>query len=185
MQNNVKLTLWENIFMKTYRLDDTDKKIMQALMKDVRSSSREIAKKVGISHQTVISRIKKMEQAGVITGYTPLIDFEKLGFLEVNYLFKTGGEKRQKPDLAVLRENPNVTHIRTLVGTYEAAIRVVAQKDHYEDVVGELKKKINERWELVDWNGHFNLQTVKHKYSSKLLDQLDYPIEIKRKKRRS
>ena len=71
------------------------------------------------------------------------------------------------------------------MGTYEAGLRVVAQRDQYEDVVGDLKKKINDRWVLVDWNGHYNLQTLKHSYSPKLLDQLECPIEIKIKKKKS
>src|SRR3990170_7034917 len=61
-------------------LNETDMKILQVLLEDARFSSRQIAKKVGVSVGTVLSRIKKMEEDGLIKGYFVLVDHEKLGF---------------------------------------------------------------------------------------------------------
>ena len=49
-------------------------------IKDSRQSIREVARKLGVSSGTVASRLKDMEDAGVIRRYTTLIDFEKLGY---------------------------------------------------------------------------------------------------------
>ena len=61
-------------------LDETDVKILEALMLDARLSSRQIAKRCGVSIGTVLSRIKKMEKQGIITGYSAVLDHEKLGY---------------------------------------------------------------------------------------------------------
>ena len=49
-------------------LDETDVKVLKALTEDARLSSRQIAKQCKISIGTVLSRIKRMEEEGVIKG---------------------------------------------------------------------------------------------------------------------
>ena len=61
-------------------LDETDVKILKALTLDARLSSRQIAKQCGVSIGTVLSRIKRMENEGIIRGYSALLDHEKLGY---------------------------------------------------------------------------------------------------------
>lgn len=61
-------------------LDETDFKILRILLTDARLSSRQIAKKVGVSVGTTISRMKKMEHEKVIKGYSVTLDSEKLGY---------------------------------------------------------------------------------------------------------
>jgi DNA-binding Lrp family transcriptional regulator len=61
-------------------LNETDKKILKNLLDDARFSSRQIAKNVGVSVGTVLSRIKRMEENGLIKGYSAILDHEKLGY---------------------------------------------------------------------------------------------------------
>src|SRR4030067_1884780 len=61
-------------------LNGTDLKILQVLLEDARFSSRQVAKKVGVSVGTVLSRIKKMEEEGLIKGYSVIMDHEKIGY---------------------------------------------------------------------------------------------------------
>lgn len=61
-------------------LNEIDKKILSNLLEDARYSSRHIAKNVGVSVGTVLSRIKKMEDEGLIKGYSVILDHEKLGY---------------------------------------------------------------------------------------------------------
>jgi DNA-binding Lrp family transcriptional regulator len=61
-------------------LEEVDEKILRHLVEDARLSNRQIAKRVGVSVGTVLSRIKKMEEKGLIKGYSALLDDEKLGY---------------------------------------------------------------------------------------------------------
>lgn len=61
-------------------LDETDKRILGLLNKDARLSFRHISRELKISLTKVTSRVKKLEREGIIKGYIPLLDPEKLGY---------------------------------------------------------------------------------------------------------
>ncbi|MBN3037152.1 MAG: Lrp/AsnC family transcriptional regulator [Candidatus Diapherotrites archaeon] len=61
------------------RMDEANKRILKALIGNSRISSRDLAKEVGYSHQTVLSRLKKLEGDGVIQGYTSRVNWKRLG----------------------------------------------------------------------------------------------------------
>ena len=61
-------------------IDDIDKRILKELATDCRRSYRQIARKVRVSVGTVLNRIRRMEEAGVIRGYSAMIDHEKVGY---------------------------------------------------------------------------------------------------------
>lgn len=55
-------------------------KILGRLLGNSRISNREIARKTGLSVGTVLSRIKRLEEWGVIKGFSVLLDHERLGY---------------------------------------------------------------------------------------------------------
>jgi DNA-binding Lrp family transcriptional regulator len=61
-------------------IDEVDRKILSELLRDCRRSYRSIARRAGVSVGTVLSRIRRLEKAGVIRGYSALLDHEKLGY---------------------------------------------------------------------------------------------------------
>ncbi|WP_306060540.1 Lrp/AsnC family transcriptional regulator [Natronococcus wangiae] len=63
------------------QLDTVDHGILHLLQKDARNNTtREIGEAVGVSAGTVRNRIEKLEDAGVIRGYVPDINYEKAGY---------------------------------------------------------------------------------------------------------
>lgn len=62
-----------------YFLDDTDRTILKELTGNARATMQGMAEKIGTSRVTVFRRMDAMEKAGVITGYTVLVDWKKLG----------------------------------------------------------------------------------------------------------
>jgi Lrp/AsnC family transcriptional regulator, leucine-responsive regulatory protein len=60
-------------------MDRLDETILDLLQADARATQAEIAKKVGLSQPTVADRIRKLEEAKVITGYAARVDPRKLG----------------------------------------------------------------------------------------------------------
>jgi DNA-binding Lrp family transcriptional regulator len=61
-------------------LDNLDRMILKELMTDARQSFRDLAKKTHASVVTVAQRVRKMEKAGVIKGYSAQVDHEELGY---------------------------------------------------------------------------------------------------------
>jgi Lrp/AsnC family transcriptional regulator, leucine-responsive regulatory protein len=60
-------------------MDVVDLQIVALLQEDARHTQQEIARKVGLSQPTVADRIRKLEEAKVILGYTARVDPRKLG----------------------------------------------------------------------------------------------------------
>ena len=60
-------------------LDDIDLRILGLLQEDCRTSLARIGEHVGLSAPAVLERIKKLEAAGVITGYRAILDGRCLG----------------------------------------------------------------------------------------------------------
>ncbi len=59
--------------------DRIDGHILQTLVDDARTSTAEIARKVGLSAPSVSERIRRLEEAGIVTGYTATINPQALG----------------------------------------------------------------------------------------------------------
>ncbi len=60
--------------------DDISAKVLEEYLRDSRQSIREVARKIGVSSGTVASRLREMEDAGVIRRYAAVLDYEKLGY---------------------------------------------------------------------------------------------------------
>lgn len=59
-------------------IEDTDAEILRLLSRDGRMSFTDLAKKTGLSVSAVHSRVRRLEQRGVIRGYHAVIDPEAL-----------------------------------------------------------------------------------------------------------
>ncbi len=51
-------------------MDETDQQLLSLLRKDARTSVATLAQKLGVSRGTVSNRVTKLEDAGIIVGYT-------------------------------------------------------------------------------------------------------------------
>lgn len=61
-------------------LDETDRRIIEVLERDARTSLRKIAREVGVALGTVSNRVRKMEEKGIITGYRVMLDSDRVGW---------------------------------------------------------------------------------------------------------
>ena len=60
--------------------EDVTARVLDEYLRDSRQSIREVARKIGVSSGTVASRLKEMEDTGVIRRYAAILDYEKLGY---------------------------------------------------------------------------------------------------------
>jgi Lrp/AsnC family transcriptional regulator, leucine-responsive regulatory protein len=60
-------------------MDDIDRKIVNELQLDARMSYAELGRRVGLTTPAVIERVRKLEDAHIITGYRAEIDPAKIG----------------------------------------------------------------------------------------------------------
>ena len=72
--------------MAKFKLDETDHKILDMLIENTRIPFTDIAKKLQISAGTIHVRVRKMEEARLITGSSLTIDYRKLGYSFIAYV---------------------------------------------------------------------------------------------------
>lgn len=111
----------------TFRLDDTDRKILAEMQSDASRSLDEIARAVGSSKTPVWNRIKKMRDAGIIRQQTVLLDAEALGFEATFFVLIRTSEHEadwQRRFLAALRARPEVQEAHRLAGDIDYILKV-------------------------------------------------------------
>jgi DNA-binding Lrp family transcriptional regulator len=142
-------------------LNETDKKILKNLLDDARFSSRQIAKNVGVSVGTVLSRIKKMEDDGLIKGYSVILDHEKLGY-ELTVVTEITVSKGRLTEMEnEIAKIPNVCGVYDVTGLTDAVI--IAKFKSREDL-GRFTKQLLALPYIERTNTHVALATVKENF---------------------
>lgn len=114
--------------MNEYALDEVDRGILFALQRDARNTTiQDMAAEVDVSASTVRNRIEQLEEAGIIEGYYPKINYERANFpLHVLFVCSTTTEKREELSTEAL-ETPGVVAVRELLtGSDNIHIEAVA-----------------------------------------------------------
>jgi len=142
-------------------LNETDVKILKGLLEDARFSSRQMAKNVGVSVGTVLSRIKKMEEDGLIKGYSVILDHEKLGYQLTVVTEITVSKGRLVESENEIAKIPNVCGVYDVTGSTDAII--VAKFKSREDL-GAFTKKLLSLPYIERTNTHVVLTTVKENF---------------------
>ncbi len=103
-------------------IDNTDKKILNVLLKKSRYSYRQIAKEIKSSVATVMHRVKALELHGVIKQYTTKIDYEKAGY-DVEVMIEIRISKGKLFDVErKIAHHPNVFAVYDVTGTFDAIV---------------------------------------------------------------
>ncbi|MFT4848184.1 MAG: Lrp/AsnC family transcriptional regulator for asnA, asnC and gidA [Sediminicola sp.] len=123
--------------MSKFKLDDTDHQILDMLIENTRTPFTDIAKKLQISAGTIHVRVKKMEEAGIITGSSLRLDYDKLGYSFIAFLgiflIKTS---QTQFVLERLNAIPHVTVAHVTTGKFNIFCKIRAQNtSHAKDLI--------------------------------------------------
>lgn len=116
-----------------YRLDELDRRIVYALMRDGRTTATSIAEDANVSGATVRNRIERLEDHDVITGYRADVDFEVAGG-KLRNLYLCNVPVPERAALAhEARAIPGVINVRSLM-TGRRNLHVLAVGDSTADL---------------------------------------------------
>ncbi len=97
-------------------LDEVDWQILRVLQGDARISYTDLARRVHLGASATSERVKRLEASGVITGYSAVIDLEKVGIsLTAVVRLKYAGN-RHDPFLQYLAANPQFLQCQRVTG---------------------------------------------------------------------
>lgn len=144
----------------TDTLDLTSRRILQLLTRDGRASYQAIADEVGLSRPAVMERVKRLEEAGFIRGYTAVLDRRRIGypvtaFVAVRYPASTGGV--EDPGLREMAANPNVLECHHVAGEDCYMLKVAAPSI---DSLGAILRQLREPGEPVSTRTTIVLSTL-------------------------
>ncbi|MCK5695997.1 MAG: Lrp/AsnC family transcriptional regulator, partial [Desulfobacula sp.] len=110
-------------------MDSIDKHTLKALQQDGRKKNSELAKEVGLAPSTMLDRVKKLENKGILKGYRAVMDPEKLG-LKTQGFACISLDRHQVKDIELLENKikiiPYVRACYHVTGRFDYLLHVVA-----------------------------------------------------------
>ena len=125
--------------------DEFDIRILQEIKRDGRISIQALSEAIGLSTTPVARRLKRLEDAGIINGYTALIDEAALGF-EVSVFVSVKLDRQIDHGLSAfeteIAQFPEVVDCWLMTGNRDYMMRVVTRNliEFENFLVGRLTK---------------------------------------------
>jgi Lrp/AsnC family leucine-responsive transcriptional regulator len=123
----------------TSGLDDVDWKLVEALQDDARISFAELGRRVSLSPPAVAERVRRLELAGVITGYRAVVDLARLGLSMQAMVRVVANGKSCELMGSQLEAMPEVLEATRVTGTDSHVMRVAVRSvEHLEEFLNRL-----------------------------------------------
>jgi DNA-binding Lrp family transcriptional regulator len=119
--------------------ENLDAKLVNALLGDGRASLRSLAEDLDVSVTTVSNHLSDLEEAGVIEGYSPLVDYDALGY-DVTAVIQLKVEGDALPEITESLENEKrMVSVYEVTGDYDViAIGKFTDTDEMNDQIKSL-----------------------------------------------
>ncbi|PSQ02459.1 AsnC family transcriptional regulator [Halobacteriales archaeon QS_5_70_17] len=99
--------------------ENLDEKLVNALLRDGRASLRSLAEELDVSVTTVSNHLKDLESRGVVEGYTPVVDYDALGY-DVTAVVQLKVEGNAIEEVAdALREADQMVSVYEVTGDHD------------------------------------------------------------------
>jgi Lrp/AsnC family transcriptional regulator, leucine-responsive regulatory protein len=119
--------------------DRTDWRLLAELQKDGRATYAELARAVSMSASAVTERVRRLEEAGVISGYRALIDPERVGLTVMAFVRLRYPTGNYRPFHALLDSTPEIVEAHHVTGEDCFVLKVLARSmRHLEEVNGRI-----------------------------------------------
>ncbi|MBT2505746.1 Lrp/AsnC family transcriptional regulator [Streptomyces sp. ISL-98] len=125
--------------MTGYSPDATDWRILEALQSEGRASFTELARTVSMSASAVTERVRRLEEAGVISGYTAVVEQDRLGMPILAFVRLRYPHGNYKPFHDLLDVTPEVLEAHHVTGDDCFVLKVAARSmKHLEEISGRI-----------------------------------------------
>ena len=118
-------------------IDEVDRAILDALQQNARTSNAEMARRIGMAPSAIFQRVRKLEENGLIQGYTTRLNAKALGYGLVAFIMVQTGDNASSIDTAgILAELPEVLEVHRVVGEDCFIVKVrVRDTDHLAELL--------------------------------------------------
>ena len=129
--------------METTVIDETDFRIINMLVQNGRASFASLGQEVGLSPHGAADRVRRLERAGIITGFTASVALESIGraldaFIDVRLMPKTTPEAFERYVSAL----PAVQELAFVTGRFDYHVRVACRNaDDLDETVRAIRRE--------------------------------------------
>jgi Lrp/AsnC family leucine-responsive transcriptional regulator len=109
------------------QLDDIDRRILAQLQEDCKAPLAHVGKRVGLSAPSVMERIRKLEEAGIIRGYHGVLDSRKVGLDVTAFIGVSMSSNGIVLLETVLADMDEVLECHHVTGAYTVLLKVRTQ----------------------------------------------------------
>ncbi len=126
-------------------MEETDRNIVRLLTTDGRMSYTDLAKATGLSTSAVHQRVRRLEQRGVIKGYTAVVDAESVGLTLTAFISVAPFDPSAPDDVAErLRHLEEIEACYSVAGEESYILKVrVATPSALEDLLARVRAEAN------------------------------------------
>ncbi|TJZ59251.1 Lrp/AsnC family transcriptional regulator [Streptomyces piniterrae] len=125
--------------MTGYSPDATDWRILDVLQRNGRAGYAELARAVNMSASAVTERVRRLEEAGVISGYAAVVDPERIGLPVLAFVRLRYPNGNYKPFHDLLESTPEILEAHHVTGDDCFVIKVAARSmRHLEELSGRI-----------------------------------------------
>jgi len=107
-------------------LDKLDVTLLDVLTRDARAGIIEIANRLGIARNTVQARLRRLEEAGLLTGVHPSLDLAQAGVTTQAFIGLEVLQARLAPIVEALGRIPHVLEVHATTGREDLLVRAAA-----------------------------------------------------------
>ncbi len=126
------------------QLDETDRKILDLLQRDARMTNAALAAEVGLTAPSVFERVRKLEQRGVIRGYTINIDPAALGKPLTAFIRLVAAcDERYNSGIKAISEDPDVLECYNVAGEDCLVLKIkCGSPSDLESLLGRIRSRL-------------------------------------------
>ncbi|UCD13280.1 MAG: AsnC family transcriptional regulator [Thermoplasmatales archaeon] len=126
-------------------IDNVDYQILCLLARNSRIPSIEIAKKINMTSTTIINRITKLINMGIIQRYSISVDTNKLGFKPFNVNLSLRNYDKKNHIISYLSSIPFIWEIHKAVGGYDLELSIFTLNfEHFHELMEDIRNKFPE-----------------------------------------
>ncbi len=126
----------------TVKLDRLDKKILHELQLDGRISFVDLAEKIGLSTSPCLERVRRLERAGLILGYTALLNPKELEasllvFVEISLSYTSGDIFEEFRE--AVKKWPQILECHLVAGDFDYLLKIrIKNMASYRTLLGDI-----------------------------------------------
>ncbi|MDP9616267.1 MULTISPECIES: Lrp/AsnC family transcriptional regulator [Streptomyces] len=125
--------------MAEFSPDAIDWRILDVLQREGRASFADLARSVSMSASAVTERVRRLEEAGIISGYAAVVDPEKVGLTIMAFVRLRYPNSNYKPFHDLVEAMPEILEAHHVTGDDCFIIKVAARSmRHLEEVSGRI-----------------------------------------------